>query len=116
MACRSTAQLTSRGAWQVGATRTSPDYRLYALPGGPPHRPGLVRVGTEGAAIEIEIWRVPAEHFGSFVAGIPSPLGIGRVRTQEGQEVSGFVCEAIGTEGARDITHHGGWRAFMAAG
>jgi len=106
-------QLTSRGAWLVSRTRSAPGYRLYALPGGPPARPGMVR-DTSGGAIEIEIWRMPQEHFGSFVQGIPSPLGIGRVRTESGTEVAGFICEGAGVVGAEDITALGGWRAFLA--
>jgi allophanate hydrolase len=107
------AQLTARGAWHVATTRTAPCYRLYALPGGPPARPGMVR-DADGAAIEIEVWRMPQEHFGSFVTGIPSPLGIGRVRTASGAEVPGFLCEACAVSGAEDITALGGWRAYVA--
>ena len=68
-----------------------------------------------GGAIDMEVWEVPAEHFGSFVDGIPSPLGIGKVRLADGSWVSGFVCEAAGLEGATDITHLGSWRAWLAA-
>jgi allophanate hydrolase len=63
----------------------------------------------------MEIWELPMNQFGSFVAGIPAPLGIGTVKLEGGSSVLGFVCEAIATEGAEDITHHGGWRAFMAS-
>ena len=65
-----------RGAWQVATTRTAPVYRFYALPGGPPFRPGLVRVEPS----MLRRWCGPAEHFGSFVAGIPAPLDIGKVK------------------------------------
>jgi allophanate hydrolase len=109
-------QLTSRGAWMVSATHTAPEYRLHALPGGPPFRPGLVRVGEGGSPIEIEIWRMPMEHFGSFVAGIPSPLGIGRLRAADGVEVPGFLCEAHAVAQATDITQFGGWRRYLATG
>ena len=108
-------QLTERGAWRVERTRTAPVYRLYALAGGPPFRPGLVRVDADGAAIEVELWAVPAEHFGPFVASIPSPLGIGRVTLEDGREVSGFICEPRAIQGAQDITAYGGWRAYLAA-
>ena len=107
-------QLTSRGAWLVAATHTSPEYRLHALPGGPPFRPGLERVPDGGAAIEIEVWRMPVEAFGSFVAAIPSPLGIGRLRVANGTEVSGFLCEAHALADATDITQYGGWRRYLA--
>jgi len=106
-------QLLERGAWQVSTTRTAPIYRFYALPGGPPFRPGLVRVKEQGVAIDVEVWRVPAEHFGSFVAGIPSPLGIGKVKLEDGSEVSGFMCESLGVADAQDISALGGWRQYL---
>ena len=108
-------QLTSRGARLVAATRSAPCYRLYALPGGPPLRPGMVRVAEGGAAVELEVWELPDRAFGSFVAGIPAPLGIGTVTLEDGSRVQGFVCEAVATEGAEDITAFGGWRAWLAA-
>ncbi len=108
-------QLTTRGARFVRHANSSADYKLYALPGGPPYRPGMVRVAQGGAPVAMEIWELPATAFGSFVAGIPAPLGIGTVLLEGGGTVLGFVCEAIAAEGAQDITHHGGWRAYLAA-
>jgi allophanate hydrolase len=107
-------QLIERGARRVAATRTAPRYRLYALPDG--KRPGLVRVEDDGAAIECEVWEMPACRFGSFVAGITAPLGIGKLELADGSWVSGFICEGIGVAGARDITEFGGWRAWLARG
>ncbi len=107
-------QLVDRGAQFLKRTSTAPSYRLYALPGGPPYRPGLVRVATDGAAIEVEVWSVPSEHFGSFVAGIPAPLGIGKVILRDGESVCGFTCESIGVGEAADITALGSWRNYLA--
>ena len=107
-------QLTDRGGQLLAKTRTAPVYHLYALPGGPPQRPGLVRRET-GAAIEIEVWALPLEEYGSFVAGIPAPLGIGQVETAEGEWVQGFLCEDYVLQDAEDITHLGGWRAYLKA-
>jgi allophanate hydrolase len=106
-------QLRDRGGYFLQRTQTSPSYRLFALAGGPPHRPGLVRVPSGGAAIDIEIWALPTETLGSFVASIPSPLGIGKVELQNGAEVSGFICEGHGASEAADITEFGGWRAYI---
>jgi allophanate hydrolase len=82
-------QLTCRNGRFITSTTTSPDYRLYALPGGPPQRPGLVRVdrNEQGAAIEVEVWELPAHEFGSFVAGIPAPLGIGTLTLADGAAI-----------------------------
>ena len=106
-------QLLERGAWQISTTRTAPIYRFYALPGGPPFRPGLVQVNKGGVAIDVEVWRMPVEHFGSFVAGIPAPLGIGKVKLEDGSSVSGFLCESLGVTNATDISALGGWRQHL---
>jgi allophanate hydrolase len=109
-------QLTARGAWRVATGRTSPVYRLFLLQGGPPWRPGLVQVEKGGVAVELEVWRMPEENFGSFVSGIPSPLCIGKVILAEGSRVSGFVCESAAVKDQLDISEFGGWRKFLANG
>jgi len=110
-------QLTARGARREASTKSAPLYRFYALAGGPPFRPGMVRVGAneEGASIDLEVWSMPAHQYGSFVAGIPSPLGIGMVELADGSKVQGFVCESAGVQDATDITHFGSWRAYLAS-
>jgi allophanate hydrolase len=106
-------QLTERLAYLKERTKTAPNYRMFALAGGPPYRPGLIMDQTTGAAIDVEIWSMPAENFGSFVAGIPAPLGIGKVTLEDGRQVAGFICEPYGIEEAEDITHLGGWKAYI---
>ena len=108
-------QLKRRGARLLEATHSSADYRLYALAGGPPLRPGMLRVGEGGVAIEVEVWEVPSSELGSFLTGIPAPLGLGKVQLADGRWESGFICEPYGLEGAEDISHLGGWRAWLAA-
>jgi allophanate hydrolase len=109
------SQLIEREARLISRTRTMPSYRLYALPGGPPQRPGLIKVEKDGVAIEVEVWAMPMEGFGSFVAGIPAPLGVGRVSIESGETVNGFICEGYAAEGATDISAYGGWRAWLAS-
>ena len=108
-------QLTERGATLKTLTTTAPVYRMFALPGGPLLRPGLIRDDLHGAAIEVEIWTLPADQFGTFVAAIPGPLGIGKVQIADGSMVTGFICEASGVVGGEDITHHGSWKAWLAS-
>lgn len=108
-------QLTSRNAAFVERCRTTANYQLYALANTTPPKPGLVKVVTTGAPIEVELWDVPTEHFGSFVAEIPPPLGIGSLELEDGRIVKGFICEPIGLQGAQDITAFGGWRAYLAS-
>lgn len=105
-------QLTSRRAERIEITTTAPGYRFYALAGSPPARPGLIRVTEGGEAIDVEVWAVPASEFGSFVAGIPAPLGIGKVELANGSWVPGFICEPLGTENAVDITELKSWAAY----
>ena len=109
------SQLTERGATLREGTRTAPSYRLYALPGTSPPKPGLQRVAANGAAIAVEVWDLPLAEVGSFLALIPAPLGLGSVTLADGRSVHGFVCEAHALAGARDITAFGGWRAFLGS-
>ncbi|WP_122864668.1 allophanate hydrolase [Pseudomonas viridiflava] len=106
-------QLKQRGARLLEATQSSPDYQLYALAGGPPFRPGMVRVAEDGVAIEVEVWELPSAELGSFLTGIPAPLGLGKVQLADGRWETGFICEPYGLEGARNISELGGWRAYL---
>lgn len=108
-------QLLERGARKLVTTATAPRYRLYALAGTTPPKPGLARVDEGGTSIEIEVWEVPVRRFGEFVAEVPQPLAIGSIETADGRWVKGFVCEPHAVSGAEDISHHGGWRAYLAA-
>jgi allophanate hydrolase len=110
-------QLTDLGARLVRVTRSAPCYRLYALPTTPP-KPGLVRVtaGSEGRAIELEVYELSDEGLGSFLRLVPAPLCLGTVELEDGANVLGFLCESSASAGQRDISSFGGWRAFLASG
>ncbi|MEM5325958.1 allophanate hydrolase [Paraburkholderia sp. JHI2823] len=111
-------QLTGRGARLVESTTTANAYRLYALPQARPQdpaKPGLVRVNEGGTAIEVEVWEMPTAAFGSFVAAIPAPLGIGTLELASGSTALGFLCESAALANAPDISAYGGWRAYRAA-
>ncbi len=109
-------ELRALNARLLQATATAPDYRLYALSGTMPPKPGLLRVDAgKGAAIAIEVWAMSPSAFGEFVAAIPQPLSIGTLNLADGRQVKGFLVEAAAVEGARDISEFGGWRAFMSA-
>jgi len=107
-------QLTSRRAVFVERTVTSDAYRLYALAGTVPPKPGLAK-GVRGGPIEVELWDMPLSAFGSFVEEIPAPLGIGTLELGDGRRVKGFICEPWGLADARDITEFGGWRPYVAS-
>ena len=109
-------ELKSLGARLLEATLTAADYKLYALAQTEPAKPGLLRVAKgAGAAIEIEIWALPGDHYGRFVAAVPAPMSIGTIRLADGRAVQGFLVESEALAGARDISSFGGWRAFLAA-
>jgi allophanate hydrolase len=108
-------ELTQRGARLERAARTATQYRLFALPGTTPPKPGMVRENSgAGQAIELEVWCMSAAAFGAFVTGIPSPLGIGRIELEDGEWVQ-VVCESWALAGAEDISRFGGWRAFLGS-
>lgn len=110
-------ELLALGGRQLRKGRTLPCYRLWALPGGPPARPGLTRVDNgapDGAAIEVEVWALPAAGFARLVAAIPPPLSIGTIRLEDGTAPKGYLAEAAGTRGASDVSTYGGWRRYCA--
>ena len=108
-------ELRAAGARLIERTATAPHYRLYALAGTRPPKPGLLRVKNgAGAAIEVEVWALSEGAFGRFVAAVPPPLSIGTLELDGGRSVKGFLAEAEAVAGARDISNFGGWRAFMA--
>ncbi|WP_020128340.1 allophanate hydrolase [Streptomyces sp. 303MFCol5.2] len=107
-------QLLSLGAVLDRTTTTSAVYRLHALRTTPP-KPGLVHGGESegGAAIEVEIWRLPAEGLGTLLAALPRPMTLGSVELADGTRVPGFLCEPGALGDAADITTYGGWRAYL---
>lgn len=107
-------QLVAAGGSLAGPVLTAPEYALFALD-TTPAKPGLVRVGAGGASIAGEVWSLPAAGFGAFVAALPQPMTIGRVTLSDGRTVSGFLCETIATDGAEDITGHGGWLSWLGS-
>ena len=86
----------------------------------------IIGVGCAGIFVTTESWlnsKAPPNQrgrvfsiymVGSFLALIPPPLGLGSVELADGRWVKGFICEPAGLQGADDISHFGGWRAYMA--
>ena len=107
-------ELIALGGTLVRAVKTDADYRLFVLPNTIPPKPGMIfSPGSKGPGLAGEVWSLPSDGFGKFVAGIPSPLGIGKVLLEDGARVSGFLCEAYAVEGAGEITALGGWRRYI---
>lgn len=108
-------QLTEAGGTLARATRSGPYYRLFALPGTSPPKPGLVRTAQGGHAIDLEVWELDPAEFGRFVARVPAPLCIGSIELEDGSWVPGFLCEAHAVTTAEEISKWGGWRAYLKA-
>jgi allophanate hydrolase len=109
-------QMTQRGARLKKTCRTAPGYRLYALAGTKPPKPGLVRDDQfQGSGIEVEVWTIPEDQFGSFVAEVPEPLGIGNITLDSGELVKCFICEPYALAAATEITRFGGWRNYLSS-
>ncbi len=113
------ADLVARGGRLVRATTTAAGYRMFEVP-GPVRRPGLTRVAAgqqypPSHGVEVEVWSLPVAEFAGFVGTILPPLAVGPLTLADGEQVLGFVCTADGADPERDITAHGGWRAYLAA-
>ncbi|WP_319518485.1 allophanate hydrolase [uncultured Martelella sp.] len=107
-------QLTDRNAFLLRETVSAPFYRFFALAGDGVKRPGMIRTATQQPnGIALEVWAIPEDKLGSFLTGIPAPLGLGKVELESGETVCGFICEASGEIGAQDITHLASWRHFL---
>jgi allophanate hydrolase len=103
-------QLESRGARFIGQTRTTDDYRMFALPGALA-KPAVVRVapGT-GVALDAELFSLSPAALGTFLAALPQPMALGSISLEDGRQVLGFACTY--PEGP-DISDFGGWLAYL---
>jgi len=106
-------QLVDLGGQLLLKTTTADCYRLFKLDCFTPPRPGLLRVNSGGNMIEVEVWQLPLDKYGTFVASVPGPLGFGTLQLADGVRAQGFICEFYATESAEDITHLGSWRNFL---
>ena len=112
------ADLLAAGASLATVTCTASVYRMVALPrapGAPVPRPGLIRDPDAGAAVEVEVYRLPVTAIGTLLLTVAPPLAIGKVALADGTDVAGFVCEGYAAAHAADITRYGGWRRYLAA-
>lgn len=110
-------QMQKCNATYLSSPKTSNNYKLYALPKtGPILKPGLRRVDeTVGSQIQLELYSIPLENFGTMMSMVPEPLGIGSVELETGEWVKSFICEEAGytAKGSVDITSFGGFRSYI---
>ncbi|MDZ8118956.1 allophanate hydrolase [Pontiella agarivorans] len=105
-------QLEDLGAVFVESTETAKAYRMFAFETDGIAKPGLIRDAENGGRIYVEIYRLTYQNFGKFVAAIPAPLGIGKIKLRGGAEVCGFIAEPEVSSLGKDITELGDWRKF----
>jgi allophanate hydrolase len=103
-------QLVDRQGILLETTDTAAAYKMFAVP-GEVERPALIRSPDKGCTFAVEVWRLPIEHFGSFVTGIAQPLGIGKVELSDGRWLTGFIAESVASL-EKNISEFGSWRNY----
>lgn len=103
--------MVAAGARFVREAATAPVYRLWSIDD---RHPAMVRFST-GVSIALELWEVDASGLVSILEAEPAGLSVGRVLLDDGSSVLGVLGEPIITEGQREITADGGWRAYLAS-
>jgi gamma-glutamylcyclotransferase (GGCT)/AIG2-like uncharacterized protein YtfP len=104
--------LVAVGATFVHETTTEPSYRLWSIDDC---HPAMIRARKGGAAVAVEIWAVPPDGLALILLQEPAGLGIGKVKLADGSTILGVIAEPMLCEGQREITHFGGWRAYLAS-
>jgi hypothetical protein len=103
--------LLAVGASFAREDHTEPCYRLYSI--GDRH-PAMIRTPGQGTSVALELWDVPADGVAQVLLSEPPGLAIGKVRLRDGSIVLGVLGEPFLCDGQREITQHGGWRAYTA--
>lgn len=103
--------MIAAGASFVAEANTAPCYRAWSI--GDRH-PGMVRTREPSGTVALELWAVPPEGLASILLREPAGLCVGKVLLDDGREVLGVLAEPWLTEGEREITEYGGWRAYAA--
>lgn len=104
------------GAPLVAATATAPRYRFYAVGG---RFPGLLPVAHGGAAIAGEVYDTPMDVLRDrLLPAEPFELELGVIELADGGSSFAMLLRRAPAPAADllDITEHGGWRAYRAAG
>ena len=103
-------QLTDLGAYFVREDKTDPCYRMKVIP-QEVQKPFLM-YSQDGFSLAVEVWKIPESKLGLFLAGIPAPLGLGKIRLESG-EVIGFTGQAGYGNDYADISEYGGWSNYL---
>lgn len=98
------------------SARTAQEYRMFAISDGKIQKPAILAGGKND--FYVELYAMNAADFGKFVAQIPAPLGIGKIKLSDGRFVSGFIGDSSILENAekfsvQDISGLGDWRKYI---
>ena len=104
--------MITAGATFVREAVTVSAYRLWSIND---RHPAMIRVASGGASVAVEVWAVPPDGLAKILLQEPPGLCIGKVTLADGEEVLGVLGEPLLCAGQREITQHGGWRAYIAS-
>jgi hypothetical protein len=96
----------------VREAATAPAYRIWSIND---RHPAMIRVALGGVSVAVEVWAVSPEGLAQILLQEPPGLCIGKISLSDGEEVLGVLGEPLLCEGQREITQHGGWRAYIAS-
>jgi gamma-glutamylcyclotransferase (GGCT)/AIG2-like uncharacterized protein YtfP len=102
--------LLAVGSTFVRETTTEPSYRLWSIDD---RYPAMIRARKGGVAVAVEVWAVPPDGLAEILLQEPPGLSIGKVKLADGTTILGVIAEPMSCEGQREITHFGGWRAYL---
>ena len=105
-------QLEERDAKLIWQGNTSSNYRFFALLDSAIPKPGLIRE-ERGHSIYVEVYELPSSEVGSFLDAIPFPLGLGKVELENGDWVTGFVCDRVQALAGEEISIYGSWKTYL---
>lgn len=107
---------TIAGAAFLGAARTAPCYRFFAVRD---EFPGLLPVRENGASIEGELYEMPEEMlYDALLPEEPAELELGAIVLDDGTVVNAMHLQperVAAGDRLVDISGYGGWRAYQAA-
>ncbi|MGW3042961.1 allophanate hydrolase-related protein [Kitasatospora sp. NPDC001159] len=98
----------------IGPARTAPGYRFFSIDDV---CPGLLYDATVDTAIEGELYEITLAHLKDVILpGEPRELELGVIELEDGSACLSMLLARGEVERGvhREITHHGGWRAYLA--
>lgn len=98
----------------LARTTTAPLYRCVALDTGGLTVPALYP-SEQGLPFEVEVYEIPRAYLRVLKEAAVPGLTIGEMRLADGRQVSGYRADPTIAPAGPDISHHGGWRAYLAS-